>query len=153
VNETRVFIDLSADEIDVSLVRSHVLGDPALGGVCTFEGATRDDADPDHGPVVRLEYEAYEAMARRQMATLADKALHRWGPGRVAMVHRIGQVPVGDVSVMIAVACGHRAEAFAACRWLIDTLKRDVPIWKRDVYADGFVRWVDPTAGRSGREA
>jgi molybdopterin synthase catalytic subunit len=70
--------------------------------------------------------------------------MKKWGVGRVVILHRIGPVPVGEVSVAIAVAAPHRAEAFEACRWLIDTLKTDVPIWKKDVFADGCTRWVDP---------
>lgn len=148
----RVHVELTNQAIDVPAVRTHVLGDPTFGGVCTFEGATRNDPDPDHGEVVRLEYEAYETMARKQMTALAEAAVERWGPARVAIVHRVGAVAVGQVSVMIVVACGHRRAAFEACRWLIDAVKRDVPIWKRDVYADGFVRWVDPPR-EPGREA
>jgi len=148
----RVHVELTPRPIDVPAVRAHVVGDPTLGGVCTFEGATRNDADADHGEVVRLEYEAYEGMAYKQMTALAEEAVERWGPARVAVVHRVGPVAAGEVSVMIMVACGHREEAFEACRWLIDAVKRDVPIWKRDVYADGFVRWVDPPA-EPGRES
>jgi len=145
VSDRAVFVDIVSGLIDVAVVRSHVTGHEAFGGICTFEGATRADRDTDHGRIVRLEYEAYEDMARVQMHRLADEALDKWGPGRTALVHRIGPVTPGETSVMIVVACGHRTEAFTACRWLIDVLKRDVPIWKRDVYEDGFERWVDPT--------
>lgn len=152
ISDKRIHVELTNRAIDVPAVRAHILGDPTLGGVCTFEGATRNDPDADHGEVVRLEYEAYDAMARKQMTALAETAVERWGPARVAIVHRIGAVAAGEVSVMIMVACGHRGEAFEACRWLIDAVKRDVPIWKRDVYADGFVRWVDPP-DEASREA
>lgn len=145
----RVHVELTNRAIDVPAVRAHVLGDPTFGAVCTFEGTTRNDPDAAHGEVVRLEYEAYEGMACKQMTALAEAAVERWGPAHVAIVHRVGAVAVGEVSVMITVACGHRGEAFEACRWLIDAVKRDVPIWKRDVYADGFVRWVDPPAEAS----
>ncbi len=145
-----IHIDVVATPINAEDVRAFVLGDPALGGICTFEGATRADTDATHGAIARLDYEAYDGMARRQMQRLAEEALEQWGPGRVAMVHRTGAVLPGEISVMIAVACGHRDGAFAACRWLIDTLKRDVPIWKRDIYEDGSKRWVDPTIGISG---
>ena len=145
MSDRKVFVDIVTGPIDVAAVRGHVIGGEALGGICTFEGATRADCDTDHGRIVRLEYEAYEEMARAQMQRLADEALDKWGPARIALVHRIGPVPPGEMSVMILVACGHRAEAFEACRWLIDMLKQDVPIWKRDVYKDGFDRWVDPT--------
>jgi len=144
VSDQAVFVDVVSGPIDIAAVRSHVCGHDAFGGICTFEGATRADPDRAHGRIVRLEYEADEDMAKAQMQRLADEALARWGPGRIAVAHRIGPVAPGEVSVMIVVACGHRAEAFSACRWLIDMLKRDVPIWKRDVYADGFERWVEP---------
>ncbi len=138
-------IRLEREPINVDGVRACVLGGDDLGGIVTFEGATRMENDPEHGRLVRLDYQAYEAMALRQMAELAEAARARWPVGRVAIVHRVGAVAPGEVSVMIAVACPHRAEAFEACRWLIDTLKRDVPIWKREVWADEATSWVDPT--------
>ncbi|HEY3242935.1 MAG TPA: molybdenum cofactor biosynthesis protein MoaE [Phycisphaerae bacterium] len=130
--------------IDAGAVRSLISGDVSLGGIVIFEGTTRCEMHPQHGALVRLEYEAYGAMALRQMRTLADQARQRWAVGRLALVHRIGTVAPGEVSVMIAVACPHRGEAFEACRWLIDTLKRDVPIWKREIWADGTASWVAP---------
>ncbi|MFQ5413476.1 MAG: molybdenum cofactor biosynthesis protein MoaE [Phycisphaerae bacterium] len=136
-----VWVELLAGPIPVDHVRSAVTGDPTLGGVCTFEGATRRDVDEHHGPLVRLEYEAYAGMALSELKRLADDAARRWPVGRLVVVHRIGAVPPGEASVVIAVACPHRADAFDACRWLIDTLKRDVPIWKREVFENGHVRW------------
>ena len=121
-----------------------VTGDAALGGIVTFYGATRGECDEQHGELIRLEYEAYGAMAMKQMVELSKVAEGKWGVERIVMLHRLGPVSVGEVSVAIAVATRHRAEAFDACRWLIDSLKRDVPIWKKDVFADGFTRWVDP---------
>ncbi len=137
-------VELTHEPIDGERVRAFIGGDRALGGIVTFEGVTRGERDAVHGELVRLEYEAYETMGLRQMEQLADEAFRRWQCGKVALVHRIGPVEPAEVSVMIAVACGHRAEAFEACRWLIDTLKKDVPIWKKDAFADGFVRWVEP---------
>lgn len=142
------WVDLVHERIDTARVRGFVHGAYEAGGIVTFEGATRRDVDGVHGAITRLEYEAYGAMARQQLERLAEEAKARWSAFRVAIIHRVGSVPVGDVSVMIAVACGHRDEAFQACRGLIDALKKDVPIWKRDVYEDGFERWVRP-AGES----
>lgn len=139
--------ELVADSIPVQRVRDFVTGDPKLGGIVTFEGVTRRELDAQHGAIVELCYEAYEEMARRQLERLALEAKRRWSAGRVAIIHRTGSVPPGEASVMIAVACAHRAEAFDACRWLIDTLKKDVPIWKKDVFEDGYVRWVNPAPG------
>ena len=137
-----IFVDLVSKPIDQAIVQRFVAGDPSLGGITTFAGATRNEEDAEHGRLVRLDYEAYETMARAQLRRLAAEARARWSAGRVALIHRLGPIPPGEVSVLIAVACPHRAESFEACRWLIDTLKQDVPIWKKDVFEDGFVRWV-----------
>jgi len=143
-DEETVLVDLVSEPICIDRVRSFIMGDPAYGGIATFEGVTRSERDPDHGDLIRLEYEAYESMARQQLEVIAEEACRRWKAGRVAIIHRLASVPPGEVSVMISVACGHRAEAFESCRWLIDTLKKDVPIWKKDVFEDGLVRWVGP---------
>jgi len=87
-------------------------------------------------------YEAYEEMALRQMRALAEEAVAVHGVRQVAMVHRLGRLEVGETSVLVAVASAHRAQAFEACRWLIDTLKKTVPIWKKEHFEDGAV-WAD----------
>lgn len=142
IQNQNILIELCKYEIDVEQVRSFIIGDPKLGGIVTFEGATRVESNESHGRLVRLDYEAYEKMACKELTHLAKEAIKRWTAGKVAIVHRIGSVPPAQVSVMIAVACGHRKEAFEACQWIIDTLKKDVPIWKKDVYEDGHVHWV-----------
>ena len=113
--------------------------DPKAGAVVVFLGTTR--VHNEGRRVVRLEYEAFAGMAEREMAALAGQARRRWRLCRVAMVHRTGVVPVGQVSVGVAVSSGHRAEAFAAGRWLIDRLKKTVPIWKREHFRGGRV-WI-----------
>src|SRR5215470_18472194 len=118
--------------------------DPAAGAVVTFLGTTRNENAGRR--VVRLEYEAFHRMAEREMKALAATAARRWALRRVAMVHRIGVVPVGEASVAIAVAAGHRQEAFVACRWLIDRLKEIVPIWKKEHFRGGTV-WIGPQQG------
>ncbi|MEE9294713.1 MAG: molybdenum cofactor biosynthesis protein MoaE [Phycisphaerae bacterium] len=133
------------EPIDRSAVRDHVNGDPAVGGVAVFEGVTRFAEHPQHGELVRLEYESHREMALAQMKKLAEAARRRWGIRRLAMVHRVGPVAIGEPIVIIAVACGHRGEAFDACRFLIDTLKKEVSIWKKEVWAGGETTWVDPT--------
>jgi molybdopterin synthase catalytic subunit len=110
------------------------------GAVVTFEGVVR--ADADSGPVQALFYEAYDLMAERRMAALAASAAEKWPLTHIHVLHRLGEVPVGEVSVRVIVASGHRDAAFAACRFLIDTLKASVPIWKREDRADGS-RWVE----------
>ena len=116
---------------------------PGYGGITTFLGVVRDH---HAGREVRtLEYSAYDAMAGQELERIVREAEERW-PCRAAVVHRTGTLAVGDTAVAIAVAAGHRGEAFEACRYVIEELKRRVPIWKREVYADGSGAWVDPTA-------
>ena len=113
---------------------------PADGAVASFVGVVRDN----HGGrgVLWLEYEAHEEMARKQVAALIDAARQRWPVGQVAIQHRLGRLEIGEISVAIAVAAPHRAEALEACRWLIDTLKAEVPIFKKEVYLEGE-SWVE----------
>jgi molybdopterin converting factor subunit 1 len=113
---------------------------PGMGGIVTFVGAVRDHA---RGRSIRhLEYEAYPEMAVREMEKIAAEAAQRWPGSRVAIGHRSGHLEVGDVAVVVAAAAPHRAEAFDACRFAIDTLKQTVPIWKKEVATDGEY-WVD----------
>jgi MoaE-MoaD fusion protein len=113
---------------------------PGMGGIVTFVGAVRDHA---RGRSIRhLEYEVYPEMAVREMDKIAAQAAQRWPGVRVAIGHRSGHLEVGDVAVVVAAAAPHRAEAFEACRFAIDTLKQTVPIWKKEVAADGEY-WVD----------
>ena len=95
----------------------------------------------DGKETVQLAYEAHESMARKEMQRLAEEAGERYDLLRVAMIHRIGIVPVSEASVIIGVASAHRAPAFEASRWLIDELKVSVPIWKQEHYADGSTEW------------
>jgi molybdopterin synthase catalytic subunit len=91
---------------------------------------------------LHLDYEAYEEMAQRQLREIAERALTDFGVRQVTIVHRLGRLGIGETSVLIVVASAHRAQAFDACRWLIDTLKKTVPIWKKETFADGAV-WTD----------
>ena len=117
------------------------VGDPAAGGTTLFVGTTRNE---NEGRVVeRLEYEAYEAMAIEEMRRIGEDIAGQWQVVAVAMVHRVGVVPVGQASVAVAVSAAHREEAFAACRYGIDTLKATVPIWKKEYYQGGE-HWVGP---------
>ena len=92
----------------------------------------------------RLAYEAYPEMALKKLAELEDEARRRWPVIELALVHRVGDLDLGEVSVVVAVSCPHRQQAFEACRWLIDTLKEVVPIWKKEIWADGNEEWVHP---------
>ena len=105
-----------------------------------FIGAVRDHA---RGRSIRyLEYEAYPEMAVQEMERIADEASRRWPDTRVAIAHRVGHLEIGDLAVVVVAASPHRAEAFEACRFAIDTLKETVPIWKKEVATDGEY-WVD----------
>ncbi len=115
---------------------------PERGGVAAFLGLVRDHHQGR--AVIGLSYSAYEPMAETTCREILAEAEARW-PVRVALRHRLGDLGIGDVAVAIAVAGGHRDDAFAACRHVIEELKRRVPIWKRESYADGTEEWVDPT--------
>jgi molybdopterin synthase catalytic subunit len=135
-------IRLTHDAIDYQALTESVRRSDC-GGVALFLGTVRDLTD---GKVtVALDYEAYPAMAEKKMAEIEADTRTRWPVGEIAMVHRLGRLDVGEVSVAVAVSCPHRAEAFAACRHAIDRLKEVVPIWKRENWADGQTEWVDPT--------
>jgi molybdopterin synthase catalytic subunit len=107
------------------------------GAVVVFDGIVRNNTRGRE--TLYLDYEAYEEMAERQMNGLAAEAPTRFGVRHVTMIHRLGRLNVGETSVLIVVASAHRAQAFDACRWLIDTLKKTVPIWKKESFADGAV--------------
>jgi molybdopterin converting factor subunit 1 len=110
------------------------------GAALVFEGVVRNQTRGRKS--LYLDYEAYEEMALEQMESLAAQALQQFQIRDVAIVHRLGRLAIGETSVLIAVASAHRAAAFDACRWLIDTLKRTVPIWKKEYFEDGAV-WAD----------
>ena len=110
------------------------------GAVVVFDGIVRDNTRGRR--TLYLDYEAYEEMAERQIAELASQAAERFGVRGVTLVHRLGRLEIGETSVLIVVASAHRGAAFEACRWLIDTLKKTVPIWKKETFADGAV-WAD----------
>jgi len=129
---------LSPTPLDVDAVVARVAG-PDAGGLVTFAGAVRDHA---RGRTVeKIEYEAYAAMAEREMEAIASEAAERFG-ARVAIAHRTGLLAVGELAVVIVAATPHRAEAFEACRYAIEELKRRVPIWKKEFASDGG-SWVD----------
>ncbi len=115
----------------------------ADGAVCVFDGIVRDNTRGRK--TLHLDYEAYREMALEQMRGLADEALTKFGVRDVALVHRLGRLVVGETSVLVVVASAHRGAAFEACRWLIDTLKKTVPIWKKEQFVDGAV-WADGEA-------
>jgi molybdopterin synthase catalytic subunit len=150
-NDTRDWVALTDDALPVDALTSWVTTSRA-GAVVTFLGIVRDHAEGRDG-VRAMTYEAYEEPARRVMSEIAAEARRRWPDvERIALLHRVGDLAVSEPSVAVAVSSPHRDEAFAACRHLIEELKRRVPIWKREAYADGSEAWVDPTQGAGSRE-
>jgi molybdopterin converting factor subunit 1 len=129
---TREIIDTAATISDIRKAED--------GAVATFEGIVRNHSRGRR--TLFLEYEAYEDMALKQLESLAEQALSQFQIRNAAIVHRLGHLQIGETSVLIVVASAHRGAAFDACRWLIDTLKRTVPIWKKEFFEDGAV-WAD----------
>jgi molybdopterin synthase catalytic subunit len=143
-------IRLTTDVIDYAALTEQVRR-PDCGGVVLFLGTVRDLTD---GRVtVALDYEAYPAMAEKKLAEIEQATRRRWPVGEIVLVHRLGRLDVGEVSVAAAVSCPHRAEAFEACRFVIDRLKELVPIWKKENWSDGSTEWVHPQQeGRGMRD-
>lgn len=127
-------VGLTPDPIDVAALRRAV-AHHSCGAVLLFEGTTRDTFEGR--PVVELAYEAYEAMALAALEAIRGEVHERWPGARCAIVHRLGEVAVGQTSVVVAVAAAHRAEAYEASRHAIEALKARVPVWKQERYADG----------------
>ncbi|HEY7407935.1 MAG TPA: molybdenum cofactor biosynthesis protein MoaE [Gemmatimonadaceae bacterium] len=119
----------------------------ANGAAIVFVGTVREVNDGR--AVTGIEYSAYEGMAARELAAIAGEAAARSGTTDIVVEHRIGRLELGEASVVIAVAHPHRAEAYDASRYIIEQLKRRVPIWKREEYVDGTREWVDPTVSRA----
>ncbi len=113
---------------------------PERGGTCVFLGTVRNDAD-----VTGIDYSAYEAMAFEEIERILSEATAQWPETRVMLQHRLGLIPVGEASIAIAAAAPHRDEAFAACRYVIEEVKKRLPIWKKELHADGSETWVDPS--------
>lgn len=129
--------------IDVAAV-SAAVAHPGAGAMVTFAGTTRDSNDGRR--VIRLEYEAYPEMALREMRKIGELAQQRWPIAGIAIVHRIGVVSIGEVSVAIGVSAAHRRAAFDACHFAIDRLKEVVPIWKKEYFEGGEI-WIGSQSG------
>jgi molybdopterin converting factor subunit 1 len=132
-------IAIVRERIDTAAVLARIKR-PEDGAVVVFEGIVRSHTR--NRRTLFLDYEAYEEMALKQLESLAERARSQFQIREVAIVHRLGRLEIGETSVLIVVASAHRAPAFEACRWLIDTLKRTVPVWKKEHFADGAV-WAD----------
>ncbi len=132
---------ITSEDIELGdVIRAVEAGD--AGAIVHFLGVVRNNTEGRE--VSYLEYEAYPPMAEKKMAEIAQEIQEKWGLDRVAMIHRVGRLEVGEVSVAVAVASPHRKEAFEACHYAMNRLKQIVPIWKREVWTDGEEEWVKP---------
>ena len=136
--------------IDPAALVAEVSGH-AHGAVILFLGTVRDFNDGR--AVDGIEYQAYDAMAERELAAIVADAAHRFGTERITVEHRTGRLALGEISVGIAVAHAHRGAAYDASRFVIEQLKQRLPVWKREEYADGTREWVDPTRAQQGVRA
>jgi molybdopterin synthase catalytic subunit len=139
VSDPGPHIALVREPIDAAAIEREIKSGTD-GAVCIFDGIVRDNTRGR--TTLYLDYEAYEEMALKQLRQLRSDAIERFGVREVAIVHRLGRLIVGETSIFIAVASAHRGAAFDACRWVIDTLKKTVPIWKKEQFVDGAV-WAD----------
>ena len=128
---------LTRNPLDVNELLAQVQ-DPERGGTCVFLGTVRSDDG-----VTAIEYSAYEQMVEEEIARILNEAQQQWPEARVQLRHRLGEIPAGEASIAIAAAAPHREEAFTACRFVIEEVKKRLPIWKKELYADGTARWTD----------
>jgi molybdopterin synthase catalytic subunit len=134
-----LLVRISADPLPVDEALSFV-GDPGAGGTCVFVGTVRDHSDG--GAVTGLHYEAWEELATRRLEEISAEMFEGWPVRKVAILHRTGDLEVGEASVVVACSAPHRAEAFEACRHGIERLKEDAPIWKKEGLVSGEAGWV-----------
>ncbi len=135
-------IRIVSSDIEPGEITARVAGREA-GAIVTFAGVVRDHARGKS--VTHLYYESYEPMALKELAKIRERALQKWEIRELAIVHRVGRMEIGEISVFIAVSSAHRGPAFEACRFAIDRLKTSVPIWKKEHYRDGEV-WIEEYA-------
>jgi molybdopterin synthase catalytic subunit len=139
----RVRVAVVTEAIDTAAILAEV-GSPAHGAAILFVGMVREVNDGK--PVDGMEYTAYVAMAEKEMGTIAREASEQFSGSFVVIVHRIGELAIGEASVAIATAHAHRDAAYQASRYVIEQLKQRVPVWKREHYTDGTREWIDPSA-------
>lgn len=135
-----VLCRVSAEEISLDQVRKAV-EHPGAGGICIFHGVVRDHADGKQ--VSRLDYEAHESLAHKEMMRVLERVTSEYPGVRLAAVHRVGELRIGDVAVCVAASAAHRGDAFGACRDAIDRIKDTVPLWKKEWGPDGQAYWVN----------
>jgi molybdopterin synthase catalytic subunit len=142
MNAEATYIELTDLPIDTESMRAR-LADPDVGAIGWFEGVTRRTTDDR--VTESLSYEAHRPMAISELEKLAAQAVEKFSLHRCVIAHRMGEVPVGEASVVVGCSSGHRVATFEALPWIMDALKRDAPIWKRELYTDGTTEWVHPT--------
>ena len=140
MRKEQININFTEEAIDICSVSE--LPPAGCGGECIFVGRTRPEMNGNHGELVALKYDCYQEMAIKQLTTLANEAITQYGVGHIQITHRVGTVPINEASVVISVGSDHRDSAFLACRFLIDQLKLQVPIWKQEMWA-GTSTWAD----------
>jgi molybdopterin synthase catalytic subunit len=133
-------VEITAEPIPVTRWRAE-LSHPSCGAVVAFEGLVRDHHEGKK--VLRLSYECYKSMALKVLASIREQVLRRWKVERLLIVHRTGEIPIGEAAVLVAAASAHRKEAFEAAAWAMDEIKREAPIWKHETYSDGTSLWVE----------
>lgn len=134
-------IEITHKPIETEKIIASVQSDQA-GASVLFVGTTRQFTGDKE--TLKLDYECYESMAIRKMQQLSDQARQQWPIEKCSIVHRVGTIELGEASIAVAVSTPHRAASFEAAQWLVDTLKKQVPIWKREYWADGSREWVHP---------
>ncbi len=135
----RLLVRITSEPLSVDEALTFV-ADPGAGGTCVFVGTVRDHSAA--GDVTGLSYEAWNALAETRLGDIAEEIFAAWPARRVALLHRTGDLAIGEASVVVAVSAPHRADAFDACRHGIERLKEDVPIWKKEGLVSGESRWV-----------
>ncbi|MFQ5430618.1 MAG: molybdenum cofactor biosynthesis protein MoaE [Phycisphaerae bacterium] len=136
-------VSLTQEEIDPRALAAEMLQDQA-GAIASFVGVVRAEVSETGKDLAALEYHAYEEMAMEQMRAIRRRAGEKFEILDAAIVHRLGRLPRGETSIGVVVVAAHREAAFDACRWIVDRMKEDVPIWKKDCWADGSASWVEP---------
>ncbi len=133
--KNQINIQFTENAVDVAL--ASILPAIGCGGECIFVGRTRPEVNQTHGELLALHYDCYQEMANKELQTLAQEAIQRFEVRHVRVTHSVGRVAIDEASVVIAVSSNHRDDAFTACRFMIDLLKQRVPIWKKEMWADG----------------
>lgn len=141
-----LFVQLVDGPIDAGALQDKI-ADPDVGAHGWFYGVTRRTTRSETGAAITesLGYEAHRPMAQKELEDLAERASRDFGLAHVVIVHRLGDVPIGQASVVVGCSSAHREATFQALKWIMETLKRDVPIWKQERYVDGTRQWVHPT--------